>query len=72
MPPWVRFAAGNLWLVTALVLFLGRKAVRYAPTRYAFFGVGSWLSPVAYGFLIVACIVIGLGLMRTIKASSPG
>jgi hypothetical protein len=57
------FVAGNLWLLVALVLLLGMKAVRYEPTRYSFFGIGGWHSPFAYGFLIVACASIGVGLM---------
>jgi hypothetical protein len=57
------FVVGNSWLLMALVLWLGRNAVRYAPTRYSFFGVGGSLSPFAYGFLILACAVIGVVLI---------
>ena len=67
--------AGNLWLAAALVLWLGRKAVRFEPTRYAFFGAGAWLSPAGYGFLIVACLLVGTGFVilgqRASKVSSP-
>jgi hypothetical protein len=51
---------GSVWLLTALILRLGQSAVRYQPTRYAFFGVGGWLSPAAYWLLIVVCIAVGL------------
>ena len=59
----------------ALVLLLGRKAVRFQPTFYSFFGIGGWLSPFAYGFLIVACAFIGGGLIflgsRAMNVSNP-
>jgi len=51
---------GSVWLLTALVLRLGQNAVRHQPTRYAFFGVGGWLSPSAYWSLIVVCVTIGV------------
>lgn len=67
---------GNLWLLAALVLYLGRVAVRYQPTRYSFFGIGGWLSPFAYGLLIAACIIIGLAFIfrrsRVLGTSKPG
>ena len=57
------FVVGNFWLLMALVLWLGRNTERVAPTRYSFFGVGGWLSPSAYGFLILACALIGVVLI---------
>ena len=54
---------GSVWLLMAVILRLGQNAVRYQPTRYAFFGVGGWLSPPAYWFLIVVCVVIGVALV---------
>ena len=63
MRNWMYFVVGNMWLLTGLVLWLGRKAVRFQPTRYSFFGVGGWLSPFAYGFLILVCALIGIALV---------
>lgn len=57
------FVVGNLWLLMALVLWVGRNVARTHPTRYSFFDVGGWLSPFAYGFLILACALIGVVLM---------
>ena len=75
MRNWPYFVAGNLWLLIALVLLLGRKAERFQPTFYSFFGTRSWLSPFAYGFLIVACAFIGVGLIflgsRATNVSNP-
>lgn len=63
MRNWPYFVGGNFWLLMALVLWLGRNAVRTGPTRYSFFGVGGWLSPFEYGLLVVACAFIGAALM---------
>jgi hypothetical protein len=75
MRNWACFLLGNLWLLMAFVLLLGRKVVRVGPLMYSFFGVGGWLSPFAYGFLIVACALIGVGLMflgnRPTNVSNP-
>ena len=60
-------AAGNVWLLMALVLRLGQRAVRFEPTRYSLFGVGGWLSPAAYWFLVIACLCLGVGLMCSRK-----
>lgn len=67
------FLAGNFWLLMALLLLIGRKAERYQPTFYSFFGIGGWLSPIAYGFLIFACVVIGvIFIFYKKKDSTPG
>ena len=75
MRNWPYFVAGNLWLLTAVVLLVGRKAARTSPTFYSFFGIGGWFSPFAYGFLIVACAFIGVGLIllgsRAMNVSNP-
>ena len=57
------FIAGNVWLLMSVVLWLGRKAVRFEPTRYAFFELGGWHSPFSYNLLIVMCVVVGLALL---------
>ena len=57
------FIAGNVWLLMSVVLWLGRKAVRFEPTRYAFFEVGGWHSPFSYNLLIMMCVVVGLAFL---------
>ena len=52
------FIAGNFWLFTALVLFLGEKWERSEPTRYSFAGLGAWLSPESYSGLVYGCLFV--------------
>ena len=54
---------GSVWLMMAVILRLGQKVVRQWPDRYTFFGVGGWLTPAEYWFLVVACVVIGVALV---------
>lgn len=49
------FVAGNLWAFVAIVLTLGRRPWRVAPTRYEFLGFGS-LDPTSYNLIIVFCV----------------
>ncbi len=49
------FIAGNLWAFVAIMLTLGRRSWRNAPTRYEFLGYGS-LDPTSYNLIIVACL----------------
>jgi hypothetical protein len=63
------FIAGNIWLLVSLTLILGKKTVRYSPDRYAFFGVGGWLSPPVYGSLIFGSMLIGIALLFYGKCS---
>jgi hypothetical protein len=70
MDRWPRFIVGNVWLLMALVLYLGRVAVRHQPTRYSFFGIGGWHSPSVYGILIICCIVVGLWLMASARSAA--
>ena len=48
------------WLVVMFALVLGRKAVRWEPTMYAFFGVGGWMYPSSYNWLIGACLLLAV------------
>jgi hypothetical protein len=64
-----RFIAGNVWLLMALVLYLGRVAVRHSPTRYSFFGVGGWISPYTYRLLIIACIAVGVYFLASARSA---
>jgi hypothetical protein len=50
---------GNAWLLIGLILVLGRVAVRNMPTRFAFFGVGAWLSPGTYNLLTALAFLLG-------------
>ena len=57
------FVLGNVWLLAALALWLGRNFYRADPVRYSFFGVGGPHSPLAYQAMIVVCVVIGAALV---------
>ena len=52
------FLTGNLWLIVALFLLMGKHQVRTEPTMYSFFGssVGSgWIEPNTYdGYVLFA------------------
>ena len=61
------FVAGNLWLIVALVLLLGKNIMRGNPTRYSFFGVGGWYSPGAYWLMILVCAAMGVGFMMAAR-----
>ena len=54
------FVAGNLWLAATLIVFLGRTFERSSPTRYSFFGLGTWLSPAEYTGLIAALVLLSI------------
>lgn len=57
------FVAGNLWLVAALVLHVGRTFARSEPTMYSFFGMGRWFYPESYSLLVGVCAAIGILLL---------
>lgn len=52
------FVAGNVWLVLALLMFVGRTYERSSPTRYSIFHGGQWFSAEAYTALIALLIAI--------------
>ncbi|HEY3282292.1 MAG TPA: hypothetical protein VGN26_08475 [Armatimonadota bacterium] len=53
------FIAANVWLLLALVLFLGRTSVTTAlPVYYRFMGVGGLLSATEYNLGILLCVVV--------------
>jgi hypothetical protein len=66
------FTMGNVWLMIAVAIWLGRDAVRYAPTRYAFFGVGGWHTPFTYNLAVVACVIIGIVFLARSGRSAKG
>lgn len=55
---------GNLWLLSALVLMLGRTVERSNPTMYSFFGLGGWHYPIWYHVMVLACVVIASAHFR--------
>lgn len=57
------FIAGNVWLLVALVLLLGKNVMRGSPTRYAFFGIGGWYAPGTYYLIVLICAVIGAAFL---------
>lgn len=57
------FVAGNLWLLIALVVLLGRNVERHDPTRYSFIGYG-WWDPMTYNLIVILLFIFGLFLLR--------
>jgi hypothetical protein len=52
---------GNLWLLAALLLVIGRKFARDSPTMYSFFGIGDWMYPMSYNVLTIGCVILSVG-----------
>ena len=50
------FIAANLWLMFAVIVFLGRAPERHEPVRYSFFHAGYWFSPEAYALIIAVLL----------------
>lgn len=50
------FLAGNLWLIFAVIAFVGRKTVRVMPVYEQFFGVGRDFTPNEYTTLIAGLV----------------
>lgn len=48
----MHYLAGNLWLVVALFLIVGRTPMPFSNGMYSFFGHGAWLDTNTYGGLI--------------------
>lgn len=57
------FVFGNLWLLIALVLFIGGSTVRTEPKMVAFLGVGAWFYPGKYNFVVLVCAALGVWLL---------
>jgi hypothetical protein len=59
---------GNLWLIIALLLYVGGHVERTQPIMYSFFGVSKWMSPSKFylfiGFAVLAAVFHFLLLMR--------
>ncbi|MEO7299674.1 MAG: hypothetical protein ABI042_13990 [Verrucomicrobiota bacterium] len=50
--------AANLWLIFAVVTFLGRTYERNEPARYSFFHAGRWFSAESYTLLVLALVAV--------------
>jgi hypothetical protein len=46
------YVMGNVWLIIALILQLGRFPARESPTMYSFFGMSGWRYPSDYNLMI--------------------
>ncbi len=46
---------GNIWLLAAIILLLGKNVARTQPLMYSFFGFGAWLYPSTYHLLVAFC-----------------
>jgi hypothetical protein len=51
---------GNLWLLGALALVLGRHLARTEPTMYSFLQSGAWFYPETYDTWIILCVLAAL------------
>ena len=47
------FVTANIWLLFALLIFVGRTYERSDPLRYSVFHGGQWFSPEAYTLLML-------------------
>jgi len=52
------FISANIWLLTALTLFVGRTFERDSPTRYSVFHGGQWFSPETYSLMILSVLAV--------------
>jgi len=54
------FVAGNLWMLVALIMYVGRTAERTGPPRYCLFGVGQWFQTHEYWAIVALPIAVSL------------
>lgn len=54
------FVVGNLWLLAAIVVFLGRTFARRAPDMVSFTSEGAWLYPLTYDAVNAFCVVMAV------------
>jgi hypothetical protein len=52
------FIAANVWLMLAVLAFIGRTYERSAPVRYSFFHNGRWLSAESYTLVVATLTAI--------------
>lgn len=58
------FVAGNLWLLSALLMLLGREYWRGSYHLYSFFGIGGPLYPIVYNLATILAAVLGVWFIR--------
>ena len=63
---------GNLWLLAAVALLLGKKVARTQPTMYSFFDIGAWLYPSTYNMIVMFCGLVCLGCFAFAWRGRPG
>ena len=54
------FVVGNLWLLAAIVVFLGRKVARSNPLMVSFTTEGGWFYPQTYDAVNAFCVVMAV------------
>ncbi len=65
----VYYVMGNVWLIIALILLVGRSPARESPTMYSFFGMGGWRYPGDYNLMIaVGVLAAVVQFILTVKA----
>lgn len=67
--PLAAFIFGNVWLLAALAMFLGRKFARSEPYMVSFTSEGAWLYPGTYSAVNILCIVVAAGCFWLIAAT---
>ena len=56
--PLAAFIFGNVWLLAAVAMFLGRKFARSDPYMVSFTSQGAWLYPGTYNAVNILCLVV--------------
>lgn len=54
---------GNVWLLLAVVVYLGGKVMRTAPSMVSFYGSGRWFFPGTYNSIAICCAALGIGFL---------
>ncbi len=63
---------GNLWLLAAVTLLLGKKVARTQPLMYSFFDIGAWLYPTTYNLIVWFCGLLAVGFFLFAWRGRPG
>jgi hypothetical protein len=63
---------GNLWLLAAVALLLGKTVARTQPVMYSFFDIGAWLYPSTYNVIVMFCGLLSLGFFAFAWRGRPG
>jgi hypothetical protein len=65
------FIASQIWLLAALLLWLGEKWERSDPAMYSFCGLGTWFDPVWYAVTNLATMAVALVFLVLAWKSRP-